>query len=116
MAHLFRIPDERLLETDLATYLCTLAARLRGLALATSAPVHRDKVPDDPEATALLELAAGQERIARALELAAGRLCDRCKLVPVGESLRLAAGPDPKRYRMSRKIARSAESGPPAWC
>jgi len=117
MAHPAEPPDsERMLETDLATYLCTLAARLRGLALATSAPAHRDGEPGDPDAGALLELAAGQERIARALELAAARLCDRCKLTGVDESLALSAVPAPGRYRMSRKAARAAESGTPVWC
>lgn len=111
-------PDlsERVLDTDLATYLHTLAARLRGLALAISAPALRDGAPGDAEAGALLELAAAQERIGRALDLAADRLCDRCKLTGVTESVTWTGPPAVRRYRMSRKTGRAAESGPAAWC
>ena len=107
---------EQVLDTDLATYLHTLAARLRGLALAIPVPARRDGDRGDAEAAALLELAAAQERIARALELAAHRLCDRCKLTGVTETVTWTGAPVLRRYRMSRKVGRAEESGPPAWC
>ena len=86
-------------QTDLATYLVTLADRLRatGWALDGRAALEGDQ--NDPEARVLHELSAGLDRSAEALEAVRRCLCDRCRMVEVVERRPLVGGAVPSRKR-----------------
>ncbi len=82
---------------DLATFLHRLADRLRVAGFAIPGLTDTDRDRRSPAARAVAELASGLDAAANGLDLAAGCLCPRCRIVDVVERVEIRAGAAPTR-------------------
>lgn len=97
------------LDTDTATLLHFLAARLRAESLALSGLAYEESVPGEPQFEAIAEIGRSLERAAALLEGVSAGLCEACRLGGVEERVTLAR---PVPYRRASRPPRAADSAP----
>lgn len=97
------------LDTDTATLLHSLAARLRAEALALSGLAYEDSAPGEPQFETIAEIARSLERAASLLEGVSAGLCEVCRMGNVEERVTLAR---PVPYRRTSRPPRASDSAP----